>query len=260
MVTSLINFQACDWGALDRMSAILSLSSRHGNHFSPSENLAIQRVQHLAPFVTTALKFGALDPTSRSEPLKVRTDCKEWIMIVIVHTQNLDTDEVIPGPPANIIFHLSEAKGSMSAEECLASLRSNWDDRHNRFKLTEEEFLTAFNRYLHDLADARVQQVQSWLEQNTSRFAQHADVQALFRKFQDLAKELKGGVALCGAACRSCSLLCLSGRQHDGTHDCHTNHKCPHACDFVDQHSGMPAPACDMPYVRCYIPDSSTYN
>lgn len=167
----------------------------------------------------------------------------------MMYPQNLDTDEIIPGPPGNIVFYLSEAKVSMSAEECLASLRSSWGDSHNRFRMTEEEFLAAFNRYLHDLADARVQQVRTWLEQNTSRFAQHADVQALFRSFQELAKELKGGVALCGATCGSCSLLCLSARQHDGAHDCHTSHKCPHACEFVDQHDGMPVPACDMPYV-----------
>ena len=115
--------------------------------------------------------------------------------------------------------------------------------------MPEEEFVAAFNLYLLDLADGRVQQVRTWLEQNTSRFAQHADVQALFRNFQELAKELKSGVALCGATCSSCSLLCLSGRQHDGAHDCHTSHKCPHACEFVDQHDGMPVPACDMPYV-----------
>ena len=43
---------------------------------SPSENLATQRVQHLAPFVTTALIFGSFDPISHSEPLKVRTRCE----------------------------------------------------------------------------------------------------------------------------------------------------------------------------------------
>ena len=170
-------------------------------------------------------------------------------MFAMMHPQNLDTDEIIPGPPGNIVFYLSEAKVSMSAEECLASLRSSWGDSQNRFRMTEEEFLAAFNRYLLDLANARVQQVRTWLEQNTSRFAQHADVQALFRNFQELAKELKSGVALCGATCGSCSLLCLSARQHDGVHDCHTSHKCPHACEFVDQHDGMSVPACDMPYV-----------
>ena len=167
----------------------------------------------------------------------------------MMYPQNLDTDEIIPGPPGNIVFYLSEAKISMSAEECLASLRSSWGERHNRFRMTEKEFLAAFNRYLLDLADARVQQVRTWLEQNTARFAQHADVQALFRSFQELAKELKSGVALCGATCGSCSLLCLNARRHDDAHDCRTIHKCPHTCQFLDQHDSMSVPACDMPYV-----------
>lgn len=167
----------------------------------------------------------------------------------MIHPQNLETDEIIPGPPENIVFYLSEAKVSMSAEECLASLRSSWGDRHNRFGMTEEDFLAGFNQYLLDLADARVRQVRTWLEQNTSRFAQHADVQALFRSFLKLAKELKSGVAICGTTCGTCSLLCLSARQHGGAHDCHTSHKCTHACEFVNQHYGISVPACDMPYV-----------
>jgi len=76
VVVSLMIFQACDWGALDRtfghsLSCLVLV-----NPYSPSENLSTQRVQHLAPFVTTALIFGTLDPTSRSEPLKVRTRSK----------------------------------------------------------------------------------------------------------------------------------------------------------------------------------------
>ena len=167
----------------------------------------------------------------------------------MIHPQNLETDEIIPGSPGDIVFYLSEGKVPMSAEECLASLRSSWGDHHDRFGMTEKDFLAGFKQYLLDLVDARVQQVRTWLEQNTSRFAQHADVQALFRSFQRLAKELKSGVAICGATCGTCSLLCLSARQHGGAHDCHTSHKCPHACEFVNQHDGMSVPDCDMPYV-----------
>ena len=38
---------------------------------APLENLAEQRVQHLIPYIATALAFGCLDPETRSEPLKV---------------------------------------------------------------------------------------------------------------------------------------------------------------------------------------------
>ena len=163
------------------------------------------------------------------------------------YSQNMDTDEAIPGPPSTIVFYLSETEAPITPEGCLASLRSNWEGRHDRFKISEEEFLTTFNQHLLDMADARIGQVRAWLGANTARFAQHADVQTLFRRFDELAKELKSHVTLCGVACGSCSLSCLKDRQHDDAHDCYTTHKCPHACEFDDQHDGLPAPACDMP-------------
>jgi len=232
-------FQACDWGALDRMFG-------RSPSYPVMVNPILQKILPASAYNTwlrPSPQHLSLDPWI---PSKYVHAVKSWTIVVMVHTQNLETGEVIPGPPGNIVFHLSGAKMSMSAEECLASLRSSWDDRHNRFRLTEEEFLAAFNRYLLDLANARVQQVRTWLEQNTSRFVHHADVQALFRRFQELAKELRSGVALCGATCGTCSLLCLSGRQHDGAHDCYTNHKCPQECDFFDQHDWVSVPACDM--------------
>ena len=30
-------------------------------------------------------------------------------------------------------------------------------------------------------------------------------------------------------------------------YDCYTTYKCPHACEFGDQHDGLPAPICDVP-------------
>jgi len=159
----------------------------------------------------------------------------------------MDTNETISGPSSAIIFYLSDAKAPMTSEECLASLRSSWGGRYNRFKNSEEAFITAFNQHLLTIANARIGHVRTWLEQNTTRFAQHPDVRTLFRKFDELAKELKGHTVLCGAACGSCSLFCLDEKQHDGAHNCHTTHKCPRACEFSDQHDGLPTPACDMP-------------
>ena len=159
----------------------------------------------------------------------------------------MDTGEVIPGPSSANVFYLSDSEARITHEACLASLRSNWEGRHNRFKISEEEFLIALNQHLLSIANARIGQVRTWLEENTARFAQDADVRALFRIFNNLATELKSHVALCGAACGSCSLSCLKRRQHDDAHDCYTTHKCRHACE--DQHDGLPAPACDFPYV-----------
>ena len=159
----------------------------------------------------------------------------------------MDTDEIIPGSSSAIIFYLSDAKVPITPGACLTSLRSSWEGQHDRFKNSEEEFIAAFNQHLLTIADARIGQVRTWLEQNTTRFAQHPGVQTLFRGFGELSKELKSHIVLCGGTCGSCSLSCLKERQHDGAHDCHTTHKCPLACEFDDQHDGLPPPACDMP-------------
>ena len=167
--------------------------------------------------------------------------------LIFLCSQNMDTDEAIPGPISAIVFYLSDAKAPITPETCFAALRSSWDGRLRRFKNSEKEFLASFNQYLLTIADTRIGQVRTWLEQNTARFAQHPDVQILFRRFDVLAKELKSHVLLCGVACDSCSLSCLKERQHDddGAHDCCTTHKCPRACEFNDQHDILSA--CDMP-------------
>ena len=161
------------------------------------------------------------------------------------YSQNMDTGEIIPGPPSAIVFYLSDNGALITPEACLAFLRSNWEGRHTRFKISEEEFLSALNQHILSIANARIGQVRTWLEENTARFAQDADLQTLFRVFNDLAKELMSHVALCGVACGSCSLSCLKGRQHDDSHDCYTTHKCPRACN--DHRDGLAALACDLP-------------
>ena len=144
----------------------------------------------------------------------------------------MDTDEAIPGPSPTIVFYLSDAKALVTPEACLAALRSNWEGHDRRFKGSEEEFLASFHQYLLSIASARVGQVRTWLEQNTSRFGKHPDVQTLLRRFEKLAKELKAYVLPCGVTCGSCNLPCLKGRRHDGAHDCCTTHKCPRGCEF----------------------------
>ena len=161
--------------------------------------------------------------------------------------QNIDTDKAIPGPSSEAVFFLSDTKAPITPEACLAALRSSWEGHDRRFEDSEEEFMASFNQYLLTIADARIGQVRTWLEQNTASFGKHPDVQTLLRRFDGLAKELKGHVLLCGVVCGSCSLSCLKGRQHNGAHDCCTTHKCPRACDFNDQHDGLPTSACNLP-------------
>jgi len=139
----------------------------------------------------------------------------------------------------------------LSPASCLSALRAPWTGCQTRFKIPEIDFIEAFNQYLQDIAHRRIQQVHTWLEQNTARFPQHADVQSLFRRFDGLTKGMRAEIILCAAQCGSCGLLCLGGRYHDGPHDCQTTHKCHLRCEFIDQHEDdSTVPICDMPYVQ----------
>ncbi|CAG8502820.1 32032_t:CDS:10, partial [Racocetra persica] len=42
---------------------------------------------------------------------------------------------------------------------------------------------------------------------------------------------------LCGLTCNNCYLRCLNNRDHEGEHDCLTNHECHANCQFVDAHT-----------------------
>lgn len=155
---------------------------------------------------------------------------------------------MIPGPPSDIIFYLASANSPVSPEERLSALRVSWEGLRNRFRMSEDNFLAAFNQHLQTLVDARIHQVRTWLEENTERYRENAEVQSLYRQFEELTKELKGGLALCGVQCVECSLLCINGRQHNGPHNCNTSHKCIRLCEFIDQHEqNTPVPICEMP-------------
>ena len=79
------------------------------------------------------------------------------------------------------------------------------EGRHDRFG-GGIEFITAFNQHLLSIASFGHGQ-----KKPLPRFAQHADVQTLYRKFEELVKELRShvtlrGAALCGSGSMSCCL------------------------------------------------------
>lgn len=111
--------------------------------------------------------------------------------------------------------------------------------------MAEQEFLTGYNQYLAALTEARIGHVQAWIDANSSRFGEKAEVTALRRTFDQLSKDLRMSTVLCGSKCSNCGLLCLEHKQHDGDHNCLTDHKCPELCGFTDQHEeGI---GCDLP-------------
>jgi hypothetical protein len=135
----------------------------------------------------------------------------------------------------------------LSTLSCLKTLRTSFPEYFDRFKMQEDEFFHRLTTYLQSLVNSRIEHVNEWLKMNTERFGGKAEIITLFRDFENFAKDLKAGVALCGSKCSSCGLLCVEHKLHDGDHDCKTSHKCPQICSFVDQHSISDFPPCSMP-------------
>ncbi|KIM22922.1 hypothetical protein M408DRAFT_331422 [Serendipita vermifera MAFF 305830] len=203
--------KANDWGALD-------------------QNLAAQRAQLLTTLLPNALAFGTTDPKN-DDPLK-----------------NYDTDELLTNSDSRSVFFVegaSHVDDRPSLNSRLFQLRMGWEHRQERFSRSEDEFLAGYNQYLSALAEARIDHVQTWIDVNAARFGQKAEVTSLRRHFEQLSKELRLSVMLCGLKCSRCSLLCLENKWHDGDHDCKTNHKCSELCGFTDEHESVVG--CDLP-------------
>ncbi|KAG8816259.1 hypothetical protein FRC17_000381 [Serendipita sp. 399] len=214
--TLMAKLKANDWGALD-------------------QNLALQRAEYLSSMLVAALAFGTCDPNTK-EPLK-----------------NCDTDESLDEGQTENVFYVSsavdpETEELLIPEFCLHELRVTWEKRWSRFDMDDKIFLQEYNAYLQGLADQRISYVRQWLTQNTLRFGEKAEITAVMRRFDGLAKETKAAVVLCGISCANCGLLCLEQKYHTGRHDCKTTHRCHRICAFANQHdSDSPIPSCDMP-------------
>ncbi|KIM22917.1 hypothetical protein M408DRAFT_332686 [Serendipita vermifera MAFF 305830] len=204
--------KANDWGALD-------------------QNLATQRAQLLTALLPTVLAFGTTDPVN-DEPLK-----------------NYDTDELLQNSDSPATFFVEDAShpgyGPLSLDTCLSQLRLGWKRREERFSMPEDEFVTGCNQYLSALAEARIGHVQTWIDVNTARFGEKAEITSLRRNFEQLSKELRTSTVLCGLKCSNCGLSCLEDKRHDGDHECKTNHKCPDPCGFAEEHEDV---------VECHLP------
>ena len=115
----------------------------------------------------------------------------------------------------------------------IRNLCTSWDRFSERFSLPESEWKRDLQAHLDYIIDLRIEHVRLWLDANTFKFApNHAHVLDLYRKFDNATIDLKSSVQLCGTQCAECNLTCILGRHHDGQHECRTDHRCVHYCEF----------------------------
>ncbi|KAI0058500.1 hypothetical protein BV25DRAFT_1964893 [Artomyces pyxidatus] len=210
--TLMAKLKANDWGAL-------------------SQTMAAHRAKSLQSLLPIALETGFSEIEPEPVPLK-----------------NLDMDTVIDLPDTPARFFLTGLGIHPELRERrLSSLQQSWDQFSSRQLVPDVDWTSELSLYLNSLVDMRVEHVREWMASNLSRFqASHASVEELRRSSDSAFIDLRTNVQICKAPCTTCNLLCISSRQHEGPHDCHTNHTCSHSCSFCIEDSGEGKP-CSMP-------------
>ncbi|EKM59289.1 uncharacterized protein PHACADRAFT_87023 [Phanerochaete carnosa HHB-10118-sp] len=204
-----------DWGALD-------------------QNLVTHRALHLQTILPLAMQFGASEVEPDHEPLK---DIDNGVSLALPH-----------GISAKFYLPIAGRSGDTEiGERCLESLRKSWDRFQSRDGTADRGWTDGLDQYLEGCVKTRIEDVQYWLDVNTTRFSSDATTfQALRRQFETLAVALRAGVQLCKLQCAECQLYCIKSRHHASGHDCGTSHRCMHICAFPDEHAGENS-ACGLP-------------
>jgi len=199
--TLMAKLKANDWGAL-------------------SQTMAEHRAKSLSALLQIALATGFSEIDPELEPLK-----------------DFDTDLVVGSHDTGAIFAISDGEPVPSAkiEEQLAALFDSWTPSEPRQLMPDSELVAELRTHLNRLIEFRVNHVRSWLDCNLARFqGEHAAIEDLRRRFDNMVIEMKTNVQLCGAQCASCYLICIRSRLHEGDHSCNTDHKCGYNCGFCE--------------------------
>ncbi|KAG8916586.1 hypothetical protein FRC00_014656, partial [Tulasnella sp. 408] len=146
--------------------------------------------------------------------------------------RNLDDQRVVDNSDHNAKFYIGKDEGER--ERALASLLKDWGVDPARGAVDEVA------TYLNGLATSRIGHVETWIEQNLSRFpADNSDIRNLKREFKDLAERLRNAIRLCPAQCNTCQLRCMLNLSHEQqSHDCRTSHTCIAPCEYAEEHDG----------------------
>ncbi|KAJ3570940.1 hypothetical protein NP233_g4078 [Leucocoprinus birnbaumii] len=200
-----------------------------------SQSLAAHRAQSLLAMLPVALQYGLSEAGSENEPLK-----------------NLDNDTAIDCSDTMLRLFLSSHSGELtSREDVLTDLRRSWVKYDSRHDMVETTWIEELAAYLSEVVQLRISHVEKWISTNLQRFkASNTHVELLQREMSAAVVELQANVDLCKLTCQRCNLGCTLSRRHDPTpqpHDCNTDHRCPRACAYVEDHVDEEQPLCQSP-------------
>ncbi|KAF5388164.1 hypothetical protein D9615_000204 [Tricholomella constricta] len=123
--------------------------------------------------------------------------------------KNLDTDATIE--KADTFSRFVYIGTADQRDSALALLCNSWGNYGSRFHSTESDWIEQLSFHLYHLVDMRIEHVQEWISSNLSRFkTENASIDELRRAVETAI----------------------------------TSHRCPHECEFQDEHSSEEVKVC----------------
>jgi hypothetical protein len=166
----------------------------------------------------------------------------------VLHTDDSEATFYLHHQAQDVVDAPSRSGAARNPKMVLNALQVTWPMYEQRSAGNEDEWMAGLGQHLDELVQRRLLTVQSWITANTSRFPDaDASIGPLQRVFNQMANDIKASVQMCSLKCSECHLKCLQARNHDGAHDCSTNHRCTRTCHYVEAHvDDVP---CGMSYV-----------
>ncbi|KAJ3073522.1 hypothetical protein HDU98_001323 [Podochytrium sp. JEL0797] len=192
----------------------LMIKLRIADWSSIDSSLIQQRVTWLLSSLPLAFSHALSELDPIPEPLK-----------------SLDTNELIENPNDQGFFF------SSSDSDCdIAEAIKLFEINHPRHE-NEPNWIAGLESFIDELFEQRVITVSSWISANLAAFkTKQSDLEPLTRKLEEIKIDARAKLTICKFECRDCMLVCVLEKKHDGSHDCGTNHQCPKACEFGQDH------------------------
>ncbi|CAG8493935.1 13962_t:CDS:10 [Dentiscutata erythropus] len=208
----------CDWGSLD-------------------ENLVQIRVATLKRLLPIAVAFGVEQKDQVIEHLLNR-DTGHCITDPTVPISDIfeDLDNTASLLPDAEILLFDESKDFIQLSDYL---RAYFEENIQQRKEAQNDsiWFNHLGKFFKYIVERRVLRVQEWFTQNTDKFPQdNSDVVIGRYAVEQEMNKLTILWTLCGLTCNDCNLKCLENRDHEGGHNCLTDHTCHTTCQFTEAH------------------------
>ncbi|CAG8488857.1 9634_t:CDS:10 [Gigaspora rosea] len=216
----------CDWGPLD-------------------ERLVQIRVSTLKRLFDIAVSFGIEENQNKIEHLTNR-DTGEIISDPVINLTEI-FDGIVDGCYLILDSELHLLDESTDFVQLSADLRFYFENKiqSRRNSSNDTIWFENLSKFFKLIVQRRINRVQEWFQQNTSKFSSDNCIVKDGRLILDqLVTRLSLLWTLCGLSCQTCSLKCLKKSHHEDEHDCLTDHNCYASCEFINSHTNRLFPRC----------------